>query len=1456
MRRFTKSLFAFLLLMTAGVLSVHAERVYADLTKYTNNWDTDGQTLNFTWTATYGNQLAPELDLPKGDLTGWEKLVVVTAELGNCDFFRVLVYNGTDTNHSNTFKVNKTDTISFTLAGNVDFLDNVTKIVLSGSNWEDSKNGSWGETAASFKVKTVYLERPDDPLALPKDNLKKLISKAKSIPGFAYTSESFSQLTNFISVAEGVLVQDGLTLDDLNTASNNLNGAINGLALAEGYANLTADMFKLYASLTEPGEGTATGCAFTMFEPSDLPYGDGNVGELNWADLTQYDKLIVVVSGATKPRFCMNRLVAGGQQAATQADSKMIDINPNNDNTWSTEEYQTITDNLYQIDLKAIVEDYTFARLHCIKKQGWGEGVNITGLYLYKAPAAPAFEPAYGTIWENGETTADGDYTLISLNKGYFQDFAKVADTLKVDFEVVAAARAARNIKKGEISFWAGTDELFSLANIMPEVKNVDIVLTEEMITKLAAAEQVTLKYKNMAVAKVALVEKVVPPFEPTDVTAKVNKEGWQSAVGNVGNYGDQKEQYLTNTTTNGEILYQTVEGLDNGTYTVEIIANASYTAGRGFASAALDGEIGRVVVYAGDVEKTIPVIYQTAVGTNNVVTLENVVVTDGTLKMGLRKDIEGSNWHTIQIQKLMHESLEANADAAAQDEYWKNVAATVAAYEAYANVAGSEKAAIAAAETKAAAQAAIAPFYAAKASYDALVEIINKGKSLNMDMTEAEALLTNAETTAAQAAEKAAELVHPVNLAYNTSKATEGADMTFVIVNPSFENGTTGWTYEPSNDHGAKEVSNDTYAMTNADGNYLFNIWSSGNQISQVIEDLPNGTYKLKAVAATDGGHQIQLNANDKSYKIDAIDKGTGVEGEVEFKVLDNKATIGAEGVDKYWYKVDNFRLTYVKGFDLAALVQAYNEALAAAQAVEGRMNVNVKAALNAAIAAQVDMTNPDNLAAVTAALTEATAAAKASVAAYAKAGEVLPKMKALTESTNVYTAEAYENYYAKWAAAYNVDTLTTDEANALQDPFIVTGWHAAITVDNFLLSAWDTEADKFKGYYINSWSTEGSSDGTGFVVPFFEYWTDDANSLGEKTLTATMSGLTAGDTYEVTALVRVRMKNGAEAPAFGISLQANEGNAVDVCAGDAVENTQFFLKEFTAEGTVDSDGVLNIKFNIAADNNVSWLSFKNVVFAKKTIEITRWDFTNWSEATVANLKAEAAKGMTEGLWSDAEKADGTAATMEISKDNCFWQVGTSAADGEELTANGEVIAELKGLLFKNNKARSLAIAVNYGDCTSANGEGFGPYNGASYLWLGSKGVEYFTIPAVKAGSIIKMGVESHKLTDARGVQLFAGATELTDPEGNAVAAPTTYKEQFWKVPEGDDQDIVVKNTNGCHIYFIDLNAAAEYMTAISTVKNNDRMNKGVIYNLNGQKVNKAQKGLYIIDGKKMFVK
>lgn len=146
-------------------------------------------------------------------------------------------------------------------------------------------------------------------------------------------------------------------------------------------------------------------------------------------------------------------------------------------------------------------------------------------------------------------------------------------------------------------------------------------------------------------------------------------------------------------------------------------------------------------------------------------------------------------------------------------------------------------------------------------------------------------------------------------------AQTADGANMTGAIVNPSFELGTAnGWTYAASDDHGAKENGNATYTMSNNDGKYVFNIWPKGNAISQTIEGLPNGTYKLQAVIATDGGKKVQLNANDKNVQIDATGKETGVEGEVEFEVTDGKATIGAEGVDESWYKVDNFRLTLVK--------------------------------------------------------------------------------------------------------------------------------------------------------------------------------------------------------------------------------------------------------------------------------------------------------------------------------------------------------------------------------------------------------------------------------------------------------------------------------------------------------------------------------------------------------------
>ena len=230
----------------------------------------------------------------------------------------------------------------------------------------------------------------------------------------------------------------------------------------------------------------------------------------------------------------------------------------------------------------------------------------------------------------------------------------------------------------------------------------------------------------------------------------------------------------------------------------------------------------------------------------------------------------------------------------------------------------------------------------------------------------------------------------------------------------------------------------------------------------------------------------------------------------------------------------------------------------------------------------------------------------------------------------------------------------------------------------------------------------------------------------------------------------------------------------------------------------------------------------------------------------------ADAAASKTSG-WSDVEKAadaEAGADPTEASKNNCFWCVAEPIEDGT-LSANGEVIEELKGL--KWNKAytvkRSLAIAVNYPKALS-------DYAGPAYLWLGGgkNKIPCFTIPGVKAGSMITMEVESHKASDARGVELYTGV----DADGLVDAAtkigdsftPKTKEAHTWTIAA--DCDVIVYNTNGCHIYSIKVEAGS---TGISTV-NAQKTQNNVIYNLAGQKVGNDYKGIVIMNGKKFMQK
>ncbi|MBQ4194923.1 MAG: hypothetical protein II622_02315, partial [Thermoguttaceae bacterium] len=156
-----------------------------------------------------------------------------------------------------------------------------------------------------------------------------------------------------------------------------------------------------------------------------------------------------------------------------------------------------------------------------------------------------------------------------------------------------------------------------------------------------------------------------------------------------------------------------------------------------------------------------------------------------------------------------------------------------------------------------AAAQAAIPPFYAAKPSYDALAEIIAKANSADYDVAEAEALMASTETTAEQAAAKAAELLHPVTLAVNT-KAVEGASKdnpieTNFVVNGTFDTAGVIAPWKSTTGAQNQTTANNQHGAFGVENSFFFENWNPDpftGKMYQEIEDIPNGLYTLKICA------------------------------------------------------------------------------------------------------------------------------------------------------------------------------------------------------------------------------------------------------------------------------------------------------------------------------------------------------------------------------------------------------------------------------------------------------------------------------------------------------------------------------------------------------------------------------------------------------------------------------
>lgn len=209
--------------------------------------------------------------------------------------------------------------------------------------------------------------------------------------------------------------------------------------------------------------------------------------------------------------------------------------------------------------------------------------------------------------------------------------------------------------------------------------------------------------------------------------------------------------------------------------------------------------------------------------------------------------------------------------------------------------------------------------------------------------------------------------------------------DVTGLIVNPSFEQGITGWTAGEGWDCGVKDngAEGSTYYVSNAhsdvtgetkDKYQIYNGYAGdgasamgAGAVTQTITGLKNGLYELKAyvtsfgpgeggVPANGSGNTVYIIGNGYHAGVVAKNKSTFEEATLLFLVEDGTAKIGAVGgVDGYYYpsgaffKADNFRLRYIcdaphgrvyLAREEAAKVKGTFDAIAKQYAVDGGLD------------------------------------------------------------------------------------------------------------------------------------------------------------------------------------------------------------------------------------------------------------------------------------------------------------------------------------------------------------------------------------------------------------------------------------------------------------------------------------------------------------------------------------
>ena len=659
--------------------------------------------------------------------------------------------------------------------------------------------------------------------------------------------------------------------------------------------------------------------------------------------------------------------------------------------------------------------------------------------------------------------------------------------------------------------------------------------------------------------------------------------------------------------------------------------------------------------------------------------------------------------------------------------------------------------------------------------------------------------------------------------------------DVTGYLTNPGFEyRDMTGWTTENIGDlsNGYIFQTQSNTAFANKAGGFYAEAWQasgalSDRKMSQSLRNLPNGYYQLSAYVSY-GSAGAYLKLNDKTTQVTAnkSDKYT-----VGCVINDGNLTVeaGVTGGEANYLCFDRFTLNYC-----GDIAKALSTLCANVSQYQGKVPSAYYDNLARSVAGyNKTYSDADEYISAIAAVNELFADADKMVVAYADYKSMYDIVKALADAKpyKEIVANAHKTLEnALNDASANAERSSTVEALAeIAATLKAAGIQYAKDADpmddakfdlTFMLvnpnleglptwqkcDGWFTEQAEGDG---NSQVMENDSKAYGDKDNFYEYWSNPAKDNGLFTLYTTMN--LAPGAYNMSCLAFAEDQYAGK-NVRGVKFYANDTE------GSTISSTT--LQPASIEFIQTAEGEVKVGLKAMPGNTCNWMGIGYVeLYEVAPKEAKLSDTDTQAPAAGAYAKLTSDRKLLKGLNTIVLPFATTKDELRVAQVLKF--NGTEKVDGkvrllftevENLSPNTPyavfVDADQSLPVFENKtvaEANDLTVA------------------GEEYSFVGTYAqiVKGATSPIV-AGDYVAGTIDFQK---AKG--------------GNGLKAYRAYMKKVG-ASEGD----VETSVNG---FVID---------GIEQVELNDNPASESIYNLNGQKVSKAQKGVYIINGKKVVVK